>query len=76
MQTITMSAKGQIVIPLRIRKRFGLKKGEKLIVDVENMDIKLTPKTVDITTLVGSVKPVVDRETVRKKIRETRDNWR
>ena len=76
MQTITMSAKGQIVIPLMIRKRFGLKKGEKLIVDVENMDIKLTPKTVDITTLVGSVKPVVDRETVRKKIRETRDNWR
>jgi len=76
MQTITMSAKGQIVIPLRIRKRFGLKKGEKLLVDVENMDIRLTPKTVDITTLVGSVKPVVDRETVRKKIRETRDNWR
>ncbi|MBU4221971.1 MAG: AbrB/MazE/SpoVT family DNA-binding domain-containing protein [Euryarchaeota archaeon] len=76
MQTITMSAKGQIVIPLSIRKRFGLKKGEKLIVDVENMDIKLTPKTVDITTLVGSVKPVVDRETVRKKIREMRDNWR
>jgi len=76
MQTITMSAKGQIVIPLRIRKRFGLKKGEKLIVDVENMDIKLTPKTVDITTLVGSVKPVVERETVRKKIREMRENWR
>ena len=76
MQTITMSAKGQIVIPLSIRKRFGLKKGEKLIVDVENMDIKLTPKTVDITTLVGSVKPVVDKETVRKKIREMRDNWR
>lgn len=76
MQTITMSAKGQIVIPLKIRKRFGLKKGEKLIVDVENMDIKLTPKTVDITTLVGSVKPVVDRETVRKKIKESRENWR
>ncbi len=75
MQTITMSAKGQIVIPLNIRKMFGLKKGEKLIVDVENMDIKLTPKTVDITTLVGSVKPVVDRETVRKKIREMRENW-
>jgi len=43
---------------------------------VENMDIKLTPRTVDITTLVGSVKPVVDRETVRKKIRENRNNWK
>jgi AbrB family looped-hinge helix DNA binding protein len=76
MQTITMSAKGQIVIPLRIRKKFGLKKGEKLFIEVEDNDIKLTPKTVDITTLVGSVKPVIDRETVKKKIRETRDNWR
>ena len=29
---------------------------------------KMTTKTVDITTLVGSVKPVFDRETVRKNI--------
>ena len=76
MQTITMSAKGQIVIPLKIRKKFGLKKGEKLFIEVEDRDIKLTPKTVDITTLVGSVKPVFDRETVRKNIREMRENWR
>ena len=71
-----MSAKGQIVIPLRIRKKFGLKKGEKLFIEVEDRDIKLTPKTVGITTLVGSVKPVLDRETVRKNIREMRENWR
>ncbi|MCX9012859.1 MAG: AbrB/MazE/SpoVT family DNA-binding domain-containing protein [Candidatus Methanoperedens sp.] len=76
METITMSAKGQIVIPLRIRKKFGLKKGEKLFIEVEDRDIKLTPKTVDITTLVGSVKPVFDRETVRKNIREMREKWR
>jgi AbrB family looped-hinge helix DNA binding protein len=74
-ETITMSGKGQIVIPARVRKRFGLKKGAKLIIDVEDMDIKLTPKTVDLTTLVGSVKPVFDRETVRKKLREMRENW-
>lgn len=76
MQTITMSAKGQIVIPLRIRKKFGLKKGEKLIIEAEDRNIKLIPRTVDITTLVGSVKPVLDRETVRKNIRKMRENWR
>ncbi len=76
MQTITMSAKGQIVIPLRIRKKFGLQKGEKLLIEVEDRDIKLIPKTADITTLVGSVKPVFDRETVRKNIRKMRENWR
>lgn len=76
MQTITMSSKGQVVIPLRIRKKFGLRKGEKLIVEVEERDIKLTPKTVDLTTLVGSVKPIFDKETVRNKIREMRERWR
>ena len=76
MQTITMSAKGQIVIPLKIRKKFGLKKGEKLFIEVEDRDIKLIPKTVNITTLVGSVKPLFDRETVRKNIRKMRENWR
>ena len=73
---ITMSSKGQIVIPLSIRKMFGLKKGEKFTVDVENGDIKLIPKTVNITKLVGSVKPLFSPEEVQKKIREDRDNWR
>ncbi len=30
METITISAKGQIVIPARIRKKFALTKGTKL----------------------------------------------
>ncbi len=76
MQTITMSAKGQIVIPLKIRKKFRLKQGEKLYIEADDRDIKLTPITIDIRTLVGSVKPVVDRETVRKNIRKMRENWR
>jgi hypothetical protein len=37
--------------PCASEKCSGLKTGEKLIVDVENRDIKLTPKNVDITTL-------------------------
>ena len=72
MQEITMSGKGQIVIPARVRKRFGLKKGEKLILEVEDRDIKLTPKTVDLTTLVGSW-PELDTETISKEIIEDRE---
>ena len=62
-----MSSKGQIVILLNIRKMFGLKTGEKFTVDVENGDIKLIPKTVDITKLVSSVKPIFTPEEVQKK---------
>ncbi len=71
-ETITMSGKGQIVIPARVRKRFGLKKGEKLILEVEDRDIKLTPKTLDLTTLVGSW-PELDTETITKEIIEDRE---
>jgi AbrB family looped-hinge helix DNA binding protein len=73
---ITMSSKGQIVIPLSIRKMFGLKTGEKFTLDVEDGDIKLIPKTVDITKLVGSVKPLFTKEEMIKKQDEMRDNWR
>jgi AbrB family looped-hinge helix DNA binding protein len=73
---ITMSSKGQIVIPLSIRKMFGLKTGEKFTLDVEDGDIKLIPKTVDITKLVGSVKPLFTKEEMIKKQDKMRDNWR
>ncbi|MCZ7393449.1 MAG: AbrB/MazE/SpoVT family DNA-binding domain-containing protein [Candidatus Methanoperedens sp.] len=70
-ETITMSAKGQVIIPARIRKKFRLKKGDKLLLEVDNRNIKMTPKTVDLTTLVGSVKDL-DMELVRKQIEEMR----
>lgn len=70
-ETITMSAKGQVIIPARVRRKFGLKKGDKLLLEVENRNIKMIPKTVDITTLVGSVKGL-DMELVRKQIEEMR----
>ncbi|MCG2727307.1 MAG: AbrB/MazE/SpoVT family DNA-binding domain-containing protein [Candidatus Methanoperedenaceae archaeon] len=70
-ETITMSAKGQVIIPARIRKMFRLKKGDKILLEVENRNIKMIPKTVDITTLVGSVKDL-DMELVRKQIEEMR----
>ena len=71
-ETITMSGKGQIVIPARIRKRFGLKKGEELILEIEGRRISLTPKTVDLTTLVGSW-PELDIEAVERGIIEDRE---
>lgn len=54
-ETITISAKGQVIIPARIRKIFGLRKGDKLKVEIRNRSINMIPKTIDITTLVGSI---------------------
>lgn len=71
-----MSSKGQIVIPLSLRKKFGLKTGEKFSVDFVNGDIILIPKNVDIRKLVGSMQPIFSSEEVNNKIEEDRENWR
>ncbi len=46
METVRLSAKGQIVIPARIRKELGLAAGDQLIVErkQETLILKLIPK--------------------------------
>jgi len=41
---ITISTKGQLVLPSRLRTEFGLRPGDKLIAGSENGKIVLTPK--------------------------------
>jgi AbrB family looped-hinge helix DNA binding protein len=69
MESITLSTKGQIIIPARIRKKYGMKKGEKLLITDENNYIKIIPKT-RLADLVGSVK--LDMIIVKKQIEEMR----
>ncbi len=72
METLTISRKGQVVIPARLRKKYGLKDGEKLIIEDEGSYIKMIPKTTDLTTLCGILKGQLDPKTVRKQIEEMR----
>ena len=74
MLTSRMSRKGQVVIPARLRKKYGLKEGEKLIFIEQDQQIIIKPGT-KLTDLCGSVKPIYPREEVKKKIREMRENW-
>ncbi len=70
MQSVIMSTKGQVIIPARIRKKYGLKKGKKLVLIEEEGYIKMLPP-VDLTKLCGSW-PDLDLEAVRKEIEESR----
>ncbi len=69
MQSVIMSTKGQVIIPASTRKKYGLKKGERLIIIEEKDHIKIMPK-VRLTDLCGSVK--LDMKVVRKQIEEMR----
>ena len=57
MKTATMTSKGQITIPLEIRSKLGLDKGDKVdFVDLENNQFAIIPATEDVTKLKGLVK--------------------
>ena len=74
MQTITISAKGQVVIPANIRKKLGLKKGDKLAIMEEEGYIKMIPPA-DLTSLCGAWSDL-DTRTVRNQIEDMRKEER
>lgn len=70
-ETATMSTKGQVIIPARLRKKYGLKKGTNVIFMEEQGYIKMLPPT-DLTSLCGSW-PELDVETLSQEIIEDRE---
>jgi AbrB family looped-hinge helix DNA binding protein len=43
MITVTLSSKGQIVLPRGVRQALGLLQGDKLEISVEGQSVRLTP---------------------------------
>lgn len=68
--TTTITQKGQITIPIAIRKLLGLKAFDKLIFSVQEEKIVATPISTDILSLYGSVKSKrpLDFKKVRRKM--------
>lgn len=70
METVTVSSKGQIVIPVGVRKRMRLKTGNKLLVEEESDGILLKP-IVQLSEMLGKYK--VAGGTKALKAMRTRD---
>ncbi len=71
-ETATVSTKGQIIIPARLRKKFGLQKGRKVIFMEEEGYIKMVPPA-DLRSLCGSW-PDLDVDKITKEIIEERED--
>ena len=74
MEVVTVSSKGQITIPSRLRKKMNLEEGEALLITEEDGAIKIIPVP-KLSKLAG-----VDREVFRgkvpsKEVEETREEW-
>jgi AbrB family looped-hinge helix DNA binding protein len=70
MGEVTVSEKGQVAIPVRIRRKYGIQKGTKLRLVEEEDGIKLFPP-VNLTKLCGTWKDL-DLEEIASEIEEMR----
>ncbi|MEM3377957.1 MAG: AbrB/MazE/SpoVT family DNA-binding domain-containing protein [Candidatus Bathyarchaeia archaeon] len=72
-EMVTVSSKGQVTIPSKLRKQLGIAKGERFLVLMENNAIKLVPVP-KLSKLAGvdeevfrGRKPSEEIETLRKE---------
>jgi AbrB family looped-hinge helix DNA binding protein len=62
---IKVSAKGQIVIPREVRKKLGVKSGEKLLVLTRNGDILLRKtKEISIEDIAKKIEEATSEESI------------
>jgi AbrB family looped-hinge helix DNA binding protein len=72
MEVVTLSSKGQIVIPAKVRKKFSLKEGDSLVLVEENDAIRLQP-LVNLSEL-WSIDELEDPGAMLKEVREEWDD--
>jgi AbrB family looped-hinge helix DNA binding protein len=72
MDVVTLSSKGQIVIPSKVRKKYSLKKGDSLVIVEEKDAIRLQP-LVNLSELWG-VDKLKNTETMLKDMRKDWDD--
>jgi len=70
MHVVTLSSKGQIVIPSIVRKKFSLKEGDSLVIVEEKDAIRLQP-LVKLSELWG----VDNLKNTRPVLNEMRKEW-
>jgi AbrB family looped-hinge helix DNA binding protein len=70
MDVVTLSSKGQIVIPSKVRKKFSLKEGDSLVIVEEKGAIRLQP-LVNLSELWG----VDNLRNTRPMLNEMRKEW-
>jgi AbrB family looped-hinge helix DNA binding protein len=70
MEVVTLSSKGQIVIPSKVRKRFSLKEGDSLVIVEENDAIRLQP-LVNLSELWG----IDGLKNTGEAVKELRKEW-
>lgn len=60
----SVSPKGQITLPIEFRKRLGVNAKDKVVLRLENNEIKVVPARSKVDALFGSVPPLPTSKTL------------
>jgi AbrB family looped-hinge helix DNA binding protein len=74
METVTVTSKGQITIPSKLRRRLGIAKGEKLLIICEGNAIKMIPMP-RLSNLAGVDKDLFKGRKPSEEIEAMREEW-
>ncbi|MEX2720668.1 MAG: AbrB/MazE/SpoVT family DNA-binding domain-containing protein [Candidatus Wukongarchaeota archaeon] len=76
-ETITLTSKGQITIPKRIRKTLNLEKGDKLEIFVDEEGIRIVPVLKNPLETLRKLRQEVrfDKDEIEQMIRESKKAW-
>ena len=74
METVTVSSKGQVTLPSKLRKRLKIAKGEKLLVVSEDNVIKLVPVP-KLSKLAGVDKDLFANRKPSEELKGMRKEW-
>ena len=73
-ETVTVSSKGQVTLPSKLRKRLKITKGEKLLVLSEDNTIKLVPVP-KLSELAGVDKELFANRKPSEELKAMRKEW-
>ena len=73
-ETVTVTSKGQVTIPSRLRRKLNIVKGEKLLVTLEGNAIKLV-KITKRSEMAGVDKEVFAGRKPSEELEEIRREW-
>lgn len=69
----SMTKKGQVTIPVEVRKALGLKPRDRVVFEIRDTEVTIRPASSDLLAGFGAVKPKTrpeDFELMRKEVGE------
>lgn len=71
--TTTLTQRGQVTVPARVRRILGIKARDKVTFQVDGQDVRLVPTTFTLESAFGSVPPLPEAKSLEEVFAAARE---